>query len=97
MCIFDDADTTNTTKLVQHHILEQVRGQIIMLASYQFKVYGVNNCSFIKFSLPMNTKQFFLNVNDYADKFEVLTAIYKVLVSTKTKAIVFCNVSNTYN
>lgn len=96
LCILDDADTINTTKLIQQHILNAVHGQIVMLASYRFRIHAVANCHFMEFSSPLNTKQYCLNVTDFSEKFEAISTIYNVLVKTKTKGIIFCNVSITF-
>lgn len=95
LCILDDADAINTTKLIQQHILHQLQGQLIMLSSYRFKLGPVTNCHRMEYLAPLNCIQYYLNVNDVCEKVEAIVEVYNVLVRTNTKGIIFCKVSTT--
>lgn len=95
LCVLDDADKIYTTELFQKQIIKPLisRARFVMLSAHKFWPPIVRHYEYIENLDVPNIKQYFLQVEDIADKLQAIVFIYKILEQTNTKGIVFCQVS----
>lgn len=95
MCVIDDADAINTSKIVQENIvlkLKACRKILVSATSLRSAMVGIHNCEIISGTEPKNMVQFFMKCPYPAMKLEAIQIVYKALVECGGKAIVFLNV-----
>lgn len=96
LCIVDDADIVISTKLIQNQIMNRLnRCRKILLSATcltSVKDPAVDYKS-INIKMPLNAAQYFLKINNVAEKFETIVMVYNLLKKFRGRCIVFCNVS----
>lgn len=96
LCVMDDADNIFATELFQNQIMKPLilhtSSRFVMLAAHPFRPPLVQRWKYVANLDVPNIKQYFLRVNNIADKLEAIIFIYKILKRTNTKGIVFCQV-----
>lgn len=97
MCVLDDTEKIYSTDLFQSQVLRPLvmhtSARFVMLSAIPFRPPVVPKWTYIQNLDAPNIKQHFLRVDDIAGKLQAIIFIYKILEKTKTKGIVFCQVS----
>lgn len=97
LCIFDDADEVYTTNIVKKHIANHLQHcRKVFISSTSLNAIMDGSYRKISTEIPSNSKQFFIKVDDSVDKLQAIVNVYKSLMNSDAKAIVFCNVSTSY-
>lgn len=98
LCILDDAEKIYSTEIFQKQIIKPLNSgtscRFVMLNGHPFKPPMLREWKYIENLESPNIQQYFLYLNNIADKLEAIISIYKVLKEANVKGIVFCQVSN---
>lgn len=97
LCIYDDADEVYTTEIVKKHIANRLQlCRKVLISSTSLNAIMDGTYRKISTDIPSNRNFFFIKVGDSVEKLEAIVTVYKLLMHSEAKAIVFCNVSTNY-
>lgn len=93
LCIIDDADETYTTDVVKSCIANRLRCRTVMMSATSLKSVLDRDYASVCTTISSSTKSFFIKT-EVTDKLQCIMNVYKMLMDSNAKAIIFCNVSN---
>lgn len=91
MCVMDDADIVNSSRLVQENLTRHLDNSRLIFASDRSLPY-IPHCKLIRYRCDLNVSQFSLKCANVAEKFDAILCIFKCIQNENASAIIFVNV-----